>query len=58
MPNGFIPNERQRQIEALIEKYEKTVYKLAYSYLRNKQDADDSRDRFFRTHDLLTFLLI
>ena len=41
MPNGFIPNERQRQIEALIEKYEKTVYKLAYSYLRNKQDADD-----------------
>lgn len=25
---------------------------------KHKQDADDSRDRFFRTHDLLTFLLI
>ena len=47
MPNGFIPNERQRQIEALIEKYEKTVYKLAYSYLRNKQDADDIYQEVF-----------
>ena len=42
-----MPNERQRQIEALIEKYEKTVYKLAYSYLRNKQDADDIYQEVF-----------
>ena len=42
-----MPNERHRQIEALIEKYEKTVYKLAYSYLRNKQDSDDIYQEVF-----------
>ena len=44
--------ERKQQIEALILKYEKTVYKLAYSYMRNKQDTDDIYQevflRFFR----------
>lgn len=42
----------RKQIEALILKYEKTVYKLAYSYMRNKQDTDDIYQevflRFFR----------
>ncbi|MCI9133461.1 MAG: sigma-70 family RNA polymerase sigma factor [Lachnospiraceae bacterium] len=44
--------ERKQQIEALILKYEKTVYKLAYSYMRNRQDTDDIYQevflRFFR----------
>lgn len=44
--------ERKRQIEALILKYEKTVYKLAYSYMKNRQDTDDIYQevflRFFR----------
>ena len=44
--------ERKRQIEALILKYEKTVYKLAYSYMKNRQDTDDVYQevflRFFR----------
>lgn len=44
--------ERKQQIEALILKYEKTVYKLAYSYMKNKQDTDDVYQevflRFFR----------
>ena len=42
----------RKQIEALILKYEKTVYKLAYSYMKNKQDTDDIYQevflRFFR----------
>ena len=44
--------ERKQQIEALILKYEKTVYKLAYSYMKNRQDTDDIYQevflRFFR----------
>lgn len=44
--------EQKQQIEALILKYEKTVYKLAYSYMKNKQDTDDIYQevflRFFR----------
>lgn len=40
-------NENRRQIEALIEKYEKTVYKLAYSCLRSRQDADDIYQEVF-----------
>ena len=42
----------RKQIEALILKYEKTVYKLAYSYMKNRQDTDDIYQevflRFFR----------
>ena len=44
--------QRKQQIEALILKYEKTVYKLAYSYMKNRQDTDDVYQevflRFFR----------
>ena len=44
--------QRKQQIEALILKYEKTVYKLAYSYMKNRQDTDDIYQevflRFFR----------
>lgn len=42
-----MPNEKHRQVEALIAKHEKTVYKLAYSYMKNKQDADDIYQEVF-----------
>ncbi len=39
--------QRKQQIEALILKYEKTVYKLAYSYMKNRQDTDDVYQEVF-----------
>jgi len=38
---------QRKQTEALINKYEKTVYKLAYSYMRNRQDTDDIYQEVF-----------
>lgn len=42
-----MPDNRKQEIEALIAKHEKSVYRLAYSYMRNKQDADDIYQEVF-----------
>lgn len=34
-------NSAQSETEKIIRKYSDTVYRLAYSYVRNKSDADD-----------------
>lgn len=45
-------NVERETVEALIRKYEKSVYRLAYSYMKNRHDTDDIYQevflRFFR----------
>ncbi len=38
---------QRRQAEALIKKYEKTVYRLAWSFMKNRQDTDDIYQEVF-----------
>ena len=40
-------DKKKKKIEELIARHEKTVYKLAFSYMRNKQDADDIYQEVF-----------
>lgn len=40
-------NEEREAVEALVRKYEKSVYRLAYSYMKNRHDTDDIYQEVF-----------